>query len=101
MKRHRRISRLHDILKLMWRSQLRRVALLEAQEAALSIAEHETLHHFESKIPLELTISRLRLLYQQRLNLTEELKNDKTKACALVLKLKRVEKLLAKLNEPQ
>lgn len=93
-----RLKRIHNIMDIMWRCQLRQVALLDARLADMSQAEIKTLHQMGGNIPIELAMSRLRLLHLQRVHLVEETKDEKTKAKSTGVKLKLVDKLIVNLD---
>lgn len=93
-----RLKRIHNIMDIMWRCQLRHVASLDARLSDTSQAELKTIVQMGCNIPVELAMSRLRLLHPQRLHLEDEIINEKTRAKATGLKLKLLDKFIANLD---
>ena len=98
--RYQKISRMYRVVNLMWRAQLHHVAEIDAKITEVTHAQTQAILYAQINIPPELIRSRLYSLQKERSNLLNRKTIEYARAQATGLKLKRIERLLFRIDDP-
>lgn len=98
--RYQKLIRIHRVIHISWITQLHHLESINAQLTELYHAEQFTILYSNTHIPPELTRSRIHFLHIKRSSLHDKKIIELAKAQALGIRLKRIERLLSKINDP-